>query len=71
MSNFSVGDFFKKVYNHFQIDSMKRLIILSFLAEPSLKQLISNVISNNKKLLLINPLEVYLEIKNLYNVFIF
>lgn len=59
------------IFNHFQVDSIKRLIPLSFLLDNVYKNNITTLLNNNKKLCSIQPLEKYMEmLKTFNNVYI-
>lgn len=55
------------VFNHFHIESTKRLALLCHLVPVIYKTSITQFISGNKKLFLIKPLEVYGDLNKMFN----
>jgi hypothetical protein len=49
------------VYNHFHVDAIKRLYLLSHIVEPIYKNAITSLINQHKKLVTIKPVEPYAE----------
>lgn len=55
------------VFNHFHIESLKRLLLITHLLDPVYKNTITNLLNQHKKVLTIKPLDVYNEITKLLN----
>lgn len=55
------------IYNFFQIEAFKRIILLSFIVENVYRQNVNNFINLNKNLLMIKPLETYSEINKFFS----
>lgn len=54
-------------YNHFQLESLKRLALISNLVDPIHKTQISSFINQHKKLNQIQPMDKYMEMNRIIN----